>query len=99
MANRNSMAAVSSRIGFQAHGGVCEPWMQPTGRIDAERAAEILGFEEHAIPVLVSEGLLKALGKPVQNAIKYFAAVYIMALAQDADWLSKATQCLYDHWK
>lgn len=99
MAVRNYTSALSGRTGLQAHRGSSEPWTQPTGRIDATTAAAILGFQEHDIAVLVSEGLLEPLGKPVQNAVKYFAAVYILALAEDPVWLSKATQAVYEHWK
>jgi hypothetical protein len=99
MATRNYMSAVNRRIGFAAQHGRSESWVKPTGRIDSKRTAEILGFQEHDIPVLVSEGFLKPLGKPVQNATKYFAAVCVLELAQDAVWLSKATQTIYDHWK
>jgi hypothetical protein len=70
-----------------------------TGRIDAAAVAKILGFQEHDIPVLVSEGLLKPLGKPTANARKYFAAVYVLELANDSKWLWKATQVVYDHWQ
>jgi hypothetical protein len=68
-------------------------------RIDSRTTAAILGFQEHDIPVLVSAGLLSPLGKPVQNATKYFAAFEIESLAQDYKWLWKATQAAYDHWK
>jgi hypothetical protein len=69
------------------------------GRIDAKQTAQILGFQEHDIPVVVSEGLLEPLGKPGQNCRKYFARVQIMDLAEDAKWLSKATNVLYEHWQ
>jgi len=79
--------------------GASEPWIRTTGRVDAATAAEILGFAPHDIPVLIAERLLKPLGKPVPNAIKYFAAIEILQLADDASWLSKATQAVYEHWK
>jgi hypothetical protein len=72
---------------------------QPRGRIDSAKTAEILGFQEHDIPVLVAQGLLKPLAKPVQNAKKYFAAIYVLALADDPEWLDKATTVLYQHWQ
>ena len=67
-------------------------------RLTAYQAAKVLGFEEHQIPVLVANRMLKPLGKPVSNAYKYFAASEIEILARDAAWLSKATQIIYDYW-
>lgn len=69
------------------------------GRLDAKQTAEILGFQEHDIPVLIKEGELAPLGKPMPNARKYFARVDIMGLADDPKWLSKATNILYEHWQ
>ena len=70
-----------------------------TGRIDAAQAAEILGFMEHDIPILVNAGLLKPLGKPTPNARKFFAAVDVMEKAKDPSWLNKSTQALYSFWQ
>jgi hypothetical protein len=69
------------------------------GRVDADKTAEILGFEAHDLPVLVNNGLLQPLGKPAANARKYFAAVRILELAEDSAWLNKATRILYQHWQ
>jgi hypothetical protein len=68
-------------------------------RMTASDAGEILGFGANEIPILVAKKMLKPLGKPVPNATKYFAAVQIKILAQNEDWLHKATQVLYDYWK
>ena len=68
-------------------------------RIDSRMTAAVLGFQEHDIPALVSAGLLSPLGKPVQNATKYFAFCEVESLAQDCKWLWKATQVVYDGWK
>jgi len=72
---------------------------QSEGRIDAKQAAQLLGFQEHDIPVLVSAGLLGPLGNPAPNARKYFAKVHVMTLVQNPEWLSNATQVVYDHWQ
>jgi len=83
-----------------AYPGIMEKTVfSSTGRIDAAQAAQILGFQEHDIPILVSAGLLKPLGKPTQNARKFFAAVDVMEKAKDPDWLNKATQVLYSYWQ
>lgn len=68
-------------------------------RMDAEATAKFLGFREHDIPVLVSLRHLEPLGNPAPNARKYFARVLLIALSDDASWLSKATKLLYRHWE
>jgi hypothetical protein len=68
-------------------------------RLDSAQAARVLGFSEHDIPILVRQGLLNPLGKPVPNATKYFAACQIVALAGDPKWLNAATQVIYEYWK
>jgi hypothetical protein len=73
--------------------------VQLPARLDAAQTAEILGVEPHDIPILVANGLLKPLGKPAQNARKYFARVEILMLADDAIFLNRATGVLYRHWQ
>jgi hypothetical protein len=68
-------------------------------RIDAWQTARLLGFQERDIAVLISLKLLKPLGKPVPNSIKYFATCEIEALAENPEWLHDATQAIYDYWK
>jgi hypothetical protein len=99
MANRVYTSALKKRMASPAHHPVSEHFPQPRGRIDSGKTAEVLGFQEHDIPVLVSHGLLKPLANPVQNAKKYFAAVYVLALADDPEWLEEATRVVYDYWK
>ena len=67
-------------------------------RLTAEQTAEILGFQLHDIHVLVAAKLLQPLGSPAANAPKYFATVVIEALAENADWLARATRTLTKHW-
>lgn len=68
-------------------------------RLDAKQTAEILGFQEHDIPVLLSGNLLDPLGEPVDNAKKYFAWMDITQKAADRVWLAKATRRVYRHWQ
>jgi len=42
--------------------------------------------------------LMVPLSKPAPNAPKFFAAVDVLSLAQDRDWLSQATRALAKHW-
>lgn len=68
-------------------------------RLDAKQTAHVLGFQEHDIPVLVGRNLLEPLGKPAENARKYFARLEIMEKADDVTWLGKATKALSEHWQ
>jgi hypothetical protein len=68
-------------------------------RLTAAQVAQVLGFQEHEVPILVATKHLAPLGKPVPNAIKYFARCEIQELAQDANWLKKATQSVYNYWR
>ena len=70
-----------------------------TGRIGVTRTAKTLGFAEHDIPILTRRGLLKALGNPAANATRYFAACEILRLANDVQWLDRATRAVAQHWK
>jgi hypothetical protein len=68
-------------------------------KLDASQAAEVLGFSQHDIPILIAAKMLKPLAKPVPNATKYFATCEIEALANDLKWLNQAQQIIYDYWK
>jgi hypothetical protein len=68
------------------------------GRLNTTETAVLLGFQEHDIPTLVAAKCLSPLGRPAPNAPKYFAAVEIAALAQDRDWLERATKALAKFW-
>ena len=68
--------------------------------LDARQAARYLGFQEHDIPILVAAGLLKPLGKKLeQSAPRYFARVNIEVKAADVAWLNKATDAVRGHWR
>jgi hypothetical protein len=69
------------------------------GRIDSRRTSALLGFAEHDIPVLVSARLLKPLGKPAQNGVKWYSTEYIVKLSRDGEWLDKATATVQRYWK
>ena len=75
-------------------------WMgKIPGRLTADRAAGILGFAPHDMPVLVKHRLLTPLGQPAQRSTKYFAAVEVFKCAADPKWLSKATKIVSGNWK
>ena len=68
-------------------------------RLDVVAAAKLLGFAEHDIQILMSSGKLKPLGDPAPNAPKWFAAVEMVRLAGDTDWLHKATRDVSKYWR
>jgi hypothetical protein len=70
------------------------------GRLDTEQTATLLGFRlEPDIQVLMRAKLLKALGHPAQNGIKYFSSVEVLQLAGDPEWLHKATATIQKFWR
>ncbi len=71
----------------------------PPARLNAEQAAWYLGFSPHEIPILVTEGLLKPLGHPAQNAPKFFAFTNLEEFRRDVKWLAKACDTISEHWK
>jgi len=39
------------------------------------------------------------LGRPNQNAVKFFSAVELIALLADREWLDDATKTIGQYWK
>ena len=68
-------------------------------RLDVAGTAKLLGFAEHDIQILMRVGRLTPLGDPAPNAPKWFAAIEMVQLAADRDWLHKATKELSKYWK
>ncbi len=68
----------------------------PPARMTAAQAADFLGFERDDLALLAREGLLRPLGRPGANAVKYYAAVEVAALWNDRTSLDRATQLLYE---
>lgn len=68
-------------------------------RLNIAQTAACLGFKPHDIPVLAARGFLKPLGRPVQNSDKYYARSRILEVADDEEWLSRATAALSQHWR
>jgi len=69
------------------------------GRLTSEQAAPLLGFKPHDVIILVRARLLKPLGNPPANAVKYFAASDVEKLSRDSEWLNRATKALYLYWE
>ena len=67
-------------------------------RLTAEQAAWVLNCQAHDVPVLVTARLLKPLGNPQPNCVKYFAAAEVLEFAKDRSWLAKVTNAVSHHW-
>jgi hypothetical protein len=68
-------------------------------RLDVTATAKLLVFTKSDMQILLAVGKLTPLGDPAPNAPKWFAAVEVIRLAADKDWLHKATQEIAKFWK
>jgi hypothetical protein len=71
---------------------------QLPARLTVEQAAWVLNCQVHDVPILVAARLLKPLGNPPQNGVKYFATKEVLESAQDEKWLHRVTVAIYQHW-
>jgi hypothetical protein len=71
---------------------------QLPARLTAEQTAWVLNCQSHDIPCLVAARLLKPLGNPPANGIKFFATVDVLELSKDRNWLTRLTSTVYQHW-
>lgn len=71
---------------------------QLPGRLTAEQTAWVINCQPHDVPVLVSARLLKPLGNPPPNCIKFFGTSDVLELAKDRSWLAKVSSAIYQHW-
>ena len=72
---------------------------QLPARLTAEQTAWVLNCQPHDVPVLVAARLLKPLGNPPPNSVKYFAALEVLEQTKDRTWLAKVTNALNQHWQ
>src|SRR5512137_386981 len=72
---------------------------QLPARLTAEQAGWVLNCQAHDVPILVGARLLKLLGNPPPNSVKYFATLEVMEQAKDRTWLAKVTSALNQHWQ
>ena len=68
-------------------------------RLDTAETAKLLGFAEHDVQILMASGKLVPLGDPAPNAPKWFAAMEVIRLAADNDWLNRATKEVAKYWR
>lgn len=64
-----------------------------------EQAAWVLGCQAHDVPILVSTWLLKPLGNPPQNAVKFFATAEVLELSCERAWLVKVSNAINQYWR
>lgn len=72
---------------------------QLPARLTAEQAAWVLNCQPHDVPVLVAARLLKPLGNPLPNSVKYFATCELVELMKDRAWLARMTGALNQYWQ
>src|ERR1035437_96614 len=67
-------------------------------RLTAGQAARGVNCQGHDVSILVSSRLLKPLGNPPPNGIKFFATADLVEFAKDRAWLVKVTNAVNQHW-
>jgi hypothetical protein len=72
---------------------------QLPARLTAEQAAWVINCQPSDVPILVAARLLKPLGNPAANGIKFFATAELLELVQNRAWLVKATNAVNQHWQ
>jgi hypothetical protein len=72
---------------------------QVPARLTAEQAAWVLNCQPHDVPILVAARLLKPLGNPPPNSVKFFAMLELLEQSKDRTWLAKVTNALNQHWQ
>jgi hypothetical protein len=71
---------------------------QVPARLTAEQTAWVLNCQPHDIPALVAAKLIKPLGNPPANGIKFFATADLLESAKDRNWLVRVSSAIYQHW-
>jgi hypothetical protein len=67
--------------------------------LNTAQTSVLLGLAEHDIPVLIAARLLKPLGNPPANAVKYFGTTQILEMAGDSATLNKIRSTVYQYWR
>jgi hypothetical protein len=61
-------------------------------RLTIEQVALLLGFQVYEILILVRQGKIKCVNHQSRNSRKYFHGQYVLTLAEDGDFLEKASK-------
>jgi hypothetical protein len=72
---------------------------QLPARLMVEQVAWLLNCQAHDVPILVSARLLKPLGNPPPNGVKFFATVDVLEVSKDKAWLNRATLAVNSYWR
>ena len=72
---------------------------QLPARLTADQVAWLLNCQSHDIAALVGARLLKPLGNPPANGIKFFATADVQEQIKDRSWLIKVTNTIVQHWQ
>jgi hypothetical protein len=72
---------------------------QLPGRLTAEQTAWLLNCQTHDMPGLIAARLIKPLGNPPPNGIKFFSTADIVELTKDRSRLVKITIAINDYWR
>ena len=67
-------------------------------RLTTEQAAWVINCQVHDIPTLVAARLLKPLGNPPMNGIKYFSTADILESCKDKNWLVRVSATIHQNW-
>jgi hypothetical protein len=71
---------------------------QLPARLTAEQAGWVLNCQPHDVPALVAAKLLKPLGNPSPNTIKFYATADLLEQMKDRNWLVRVTTTINQHW-
>jgi hypothetical protein len=102
MQSIGGMGTTATALQLETLGRFTERYLlraHPPARLKASEAAELLGFHEDDMTVLVREELIEPLGEPAHNAVKYYALADIEALGRCHERLSSATKAIYSRNK
>ena len=72
---------------------------QLPARLTVEQVAWLLNCPSHAIAALMAARLLKPLGNPPSNGIKFFCTADVLESIKDRSWLTKVTNTIIQHTK
>lgn len=72
---------------------------QLPARLTAQEVTWLLGCQLHDVPALLAAKLLKPLGQPAPNGIKFFATREVLARARDEQWLHRVTATITRYWQ
>jgi hypothetical protein len=68
-------------------------------RLTAEQAAWVLNCHAHDVPILVAARLLKPLGNPQPNSVKYFSTMELIERSKDCAWLARMANTMSQFWR